>query len=166
MTPRRSQCQPVVVSHFPKWSAQVIDSVTSHRGTRAQESGFSLVEVMVAMVVFLVAAVGLAQLLAMTTRMHLQAENTTAATRLAQGKIDELTALDFATDPSMQITETDVLSTDVPNYFDTPENGITRRWSVVAGPTPTTRMVTVRVIGRAGSLGERTVDVTTVLRRW
>ena len=50
---------------------------------------------MVAMVVFLVAAVGLAQLLAMTTRMHLQAQNATEATRLAQGKIDELATLDF-----------------------------------------------------------------------
>ena len=141
-------------------------SIRGIQARRAQESGFSLVEVMVAMVVFLVAAVGLAQLLAITTRMHLQAENTTEATRLAQGKIAELTALDFATDPSIQITEADALSTDVPNYFDTPENGVTRRWSVVAGPTPTTRMITVRVIDRAGSLGERTVDLTTVLRQW
>jgi len=141
-------------------------SIRGVQSRRAQESGFSLVEVMVAMVVFLVTAVGLAQLLALTTRMHLQAENTTEATRLAEGKIAELTTLDFATDPSIQITEADVLSTDVPNYFDTPENGVTRRWSVVAGPTATTRMITVRVIDRAGSLGGRTVDLTTVLRQW
>ena len=54
------------------------------------DTGFTLIEVMVALVVFLVASVGLAQLLAMTTRMHLQANNTTEATRLAESKIDEL----------------------------------------------------------------------------
>ena len=99
---------------------------------RFGHAGFSLVEVMVAMVVFLVAAVGLAQLLPMTTRMHLQAQNTTEATRLAQGKIDELTTLGFGIDPSIQITSADVLNMDMPNYFDTPATGVTRRWSVVA----------------------------------
>ena len=139
-------------------------SLTSLDRDRVGETGFSLVEVMVAMVVFLVAAVGLAQLLAMTTRMHLQAQNTTEATRLAQGKIDELSTLDFGTDASIQITSADVLNVDVPNYFDTPATGVTRRWSVVAGPTPTTRLVTVRVIDGAESLGGLTVDLTTVLR--
>ena len=133
---------------------------------RYGEAGFSIVEVMVAMVVFLVAAVGLAQLLAMTTRMHLRAQNTTEATRLAQGKFDELTTLDFGIDPSIQITSADVLDVNMPNYFDTPATGITRRWAVVAGPTATTRQVTVRVINGAAGLGERTVDLTTVLRQW
>ena len=130
------------------------------------ESGFSLIEVMVAMVIFLVASVSLAQLLAMTTRMQLQAQNTTEATRLAETKLDELRTLDFATDPSIQLTTPAVLDTDVANYFDVPASGVTRRWSVVAGPTATTRTVTVRVIGNAGSLGARTVDLTSVLRQW
>ena len=128
------------------------------------ESGFSLIEVMVAMVVFLVASVSLAQLMAMTTRMQLLAQNTTEATRLAEMKLDELATLDFATDPSIQITTPDVLETDVVDYFDTPAGGVTRRWSVVIGPTATTRTVTVRVIDQAGSLGARTVDLTSVLR--
>ena len=133
---------------------------------RRGESGFSLIEVMVAMVVFLVASVSLAQLLAMTTRMQLQAQNTTEATRLAEIKLDELKTLDFATDPSIQITTQDVLDADVVNYFDAPASGVTRRWSVGTGPTATTRTVTVRVIDKAGSLGGRTVDLTTVLRQW
>ena len=118
---------------------------------------------MVAMVVLLIVAVGLAQLLAMTIRIHLQAESTAETTRLAQGKIDELTTLNFGTEPSIQITSADVLNADIPNYFDTPATGITRRWSVVAGPTATTRLVTVRVID--GTFGERTVDLTTVVRQ-
>lgn len=159
MTPKPSRCRRVDVSSFLSKRSPV-------NRTPSTEAGFSLVEVMVAMLVFLVAAVGLAQLLAMTTRMHLTAQNTTEATRLAEGKLDELTALDFVTDPSIQITTTDVLETNVSNYFDTPDTGVTRRWSVVAGPTATTRMVTVRVINGAGSLGERTIDLTTVLRQW
>ena len=130
------------------------------------ESGFSLIEVMVAMVIFLVASVSLAQLLAMTTRMQLQAQNTTEATRLAETKLGELRTLDFANDPSIQLTTPAVLDTDVANYFDAPASGVTRRWSVVAGPTATTRTVTVRVIDKAGSLGARTVDLTSVLRQW
>ena len=121
---------------------------------------------MVAMVVFLIATVGLAQLLAMTTRMHLQAQNATEATRLAEGKIAALTTLAFGIDPSIQITDADVLNVNIPHYFDTPATGVTRRWSVIAGPTATTRLVTVRVIDGADSLGERTVDLTTVLRQW
>ena len=85
-------------------------AVGMHRAdARLREAGFSLVDVMVAMEVFLIAAVGLAQLLAMTMQMRLQAQNTTEATRLAQGKIDELTTLDFEIDPSIQITSADVL---------------------------------------------------------
>ena len=130
------------------------------------DTGFTLIEVMVALVVFLVASVGLAQLLAMTTRMHLQANNTTEATRLAESKIDELMTLDLGTDPSIRVAAVDVLNTNVIDYFDTPVDGATRRWSVTRGPTPTTRTVTVRVILKAGSLGERTVDLTTVLRQF
>lgn len=135
-------------------------------GMHRDDIGFTAVEVMVAMVVFLIAAVGLAQLLALTTRMHLQAQNTTEATRLAQGKLDELTTLDFEIDPSIQISGADALHVNTPDYFDTPVMGVTRRWAVVAGPTASTRQVTVRVIGGAGSLGARTVDLTTVLRQW
>ena len=37
---------------------------------------------------------------------------------------------------------------------------------VQAGPTANTRFVTVRVIDRQGSLGERTVNLTTLIRQW
>ena len=140
----------------------------AHQSKRTLRSkyGFSLVEVMVAMVIFLVASVSIAQLLAMTTRMHLQAHNGTEATRLAEAKLDELKTLDFDIDPSIQITTGDALNTDIANYFDLPATGVVRRWSVTPGPTASTRTITVRVIDSAGSLGARTVDLTTVLRRW
>ena len=145
MTPRRLPCRRVDVSNSRS-------SPSSLDRDRFGKTGFSLVEVMVAMVVFLIAATGLAQSLAMTTQIHLQAQNTTEAKRLAQGKIDELTTLDFEIDPSIQVTSADVLNADMPDYFDTPATGVTRQ-------------LTVRVIDSAGGLGERTVDLTTVLRQ-
>ena len=125
-----------------------------------------LIEVMIAMVVLLVGVAGAAQLITLTTRMHLQAGNTTEATQLAQSKLDELMKLDFAAAPEIQISASDTLGGDVANYFDAPGDGLTRRWWVQAGPTANSRLVTMRVINGAGSLGQRTVNVTTVIRQW
>ena len=119
------------------------------------------------MLVFLVGSVTVAQSLAISSRMHLQARNTTEATRLAEGKFGELMKLDFAADPAIQITAVDSLNANVANYFDTLIAGaVTRRWQVQAGPTANTRLVTVRVIDRQGSLGQRTVNLTTLIRQW
>ncbi len=118
------------------------------------------------MVVFLVGSVAVAQLLAVTARSHLVAQNSTQATRLAQQKFDELMKLDFAAAAAIQITAVDTLTANTANYFDSPGPVVTRRWRVQAGPTATTRVVTVRVIEGQGSMSERTVDLTTVIRQW
>ncbi len=150
-----------------RWRPAAKSGCPDARRSRRGELGFSLVEVLVAMLVFLIGSVTVAQSLAITTRMHLQARNTTEATRLAEGKFGELMKLDFAADPVIQITAADTLNANVVNYFDTPMAGlVTRRWQVQAGPTANTRFVTVRVIDRQGSLGERTVNLTTLIRQW
>ncbi len=118
------------------------------------------------MVVFLVGSVAVAQLLAVTARSHLVAQNSTQATRLAQQKFDELMKLDFAADASVQISAANTLTANTANYFDNPGPTVTRRWSVQVGPTATTRLVTVRVIEGQGSMSQRTVDLTTVIRQW
>ena len=118
------------------------------------------------MVVFLIGTLGVAQLLGVTTRMHLVSQNSTEATRLVQQKFDELMKLDFAADAAVQISAANTLTGNTPNYFDIPAPAITRRWTVQAGPAATTRLVTVRVIDGEGSMSERTVDLTTVIRQW
>ncbi len=118
------------------------------------------------MIVFLVGSLAVAQLLAVTTQMHLVSQNSTQATRLVQQKFDELMKLDFAADASVQISAATTLTANTANYFDNPGPTVTRRWSVQAGPTATTRLVTVRVIQGEGSMSERTVDLTTVIRQW
>jgi hypothetical protein len=60
----------------------------------------------------------------------------------------------------------------VANHFDTPtdENGnalggITRRWTVAAGPATDTRILTVRVVNlRAQQY--RNTDLSTIIRQW
>ena len=117
------------------------------------------------MVVFLVGSVAVAQLLAVTTQMHLVSENSTQATSLGQQKFDELMKLDLAADAAVQLSAANTLTINTANYFDTPGPAVIRRWSVQPGPTATTRLVTVRVIDGQGSMSRRTVDLTTVIRQ-
>jgi len=122
----------------------------------------------VAAIVLTVALVALAELLAVSIRMHTLGRSSTTATRLAQDKFEELMKANFTTNPSIQVSGTDTLASNVTNYFDAPANsGFTRRWLVQAGPTPRLRIVTVRVI--PDNVDRRVGDpftVTTVLRSW
>ena len=144
------------------------------------ERGFTLVEAVVAMVVCTIGLVAMAELLAVTLRLQQLGRNSTSAVRLAQDKVDELTTMNFITDPSAACGG----SIDAPakDHFDTPMDdngtpddpaddtvmkGYTRRWIISAGPDgdPNLRQVTVRVIPE---LNDRRVaapyDLTTIMR--
>lgn len=144
------------------------------------ERGFTLVEAIVAMVVCTIGLVAMAELLAVTLRLQQLGRNSTSAVRLAQDKVDELTTMNFITDPSAACGG----SIDAPakDHFDTPMDdngtpddpaddtvmkGYTRRWIISAGPDgdPNLRQVTVRVIPE---LNDRRVaapyDLTTIIR--
>jgi type II secretory pathway pseudopilin PulG len=128
------------------------------------EAGFSLVEAMVASLVLTVGLVGLLQLLAVATVMHSDARQATSATLLAQSKIDELMKLNLATAPAVQ--EGGSISANEANYFDTPEDGVTRRWLVEPGPVGNTRLLTVKVINKGGRVYGREQQLTTIIRQW
>lgn len=131
--------------------------------------GFMLVDVLISTLVFAVGMLATAQLLIFTTEMRVSAQRQAESSRLAQAKFDELMKVNFGTDPRMAITPANVdsLGTNVNNYFDVPTPGVvTRRWRVRAGPTADTRVVTVRVVNMTGSLGARTVEISTILRQW
>jgi prepilin-type N-terminal cleavage/methylation domain-containing protein len=134
------------------------------------DAGFTLVEVLVAVVVLTVGLVSLAQLLAVSVRMHQLSRNTEVATQLAEQKFEELMKLNFVTEAAVQVTPNgaDTLNTDVTDYFDLPENApFSRRWLVENGPVDRTRRVTVRVVPlQAGLMGYRTVQLTTIIRQW
>ena len=140
------------------------------RSSVRSETGVTLVEVLIATVILVVGLVGGAQLLALSIQMHQLAAETTDATRLANTKFEELMKLNFATDPAIQITPVglDPLVLNVPNYFDVPVAGVyTRRWLVQAGPTATTRLVTMRLVpAQTDRRIAKPVDLTTVVRQW
>ena len=142
-------------------------------------------EVLIAMVVLVVALVSLAELMAITLRLQQMGRNQTAATRLAQDKIDELMSLNFN---NAQLAPGGSLDADQANHFDAPApagggNAIyRRRWTVTsmnygdvanrngvntAIAADTTRLVTVRVTPIVSDRRiSPAVDLVTVVRCW
>lgn len=131
-------------------------------------AGFTLVEVLFSMFVLTVGLVAMAQLLAISVRMHQLSRNTEIATQLAERKFEELMKLNFDTAAPVQLTAGDSLNSNVVNYFDTPTGGqFTRRWLVEAGPVTRTRRVTVRLVPRqTDRLLYKPVQLTTIIRQW
>jgi hypothetical protein len=61
----------------------------------------------------------------------------------------------------------DPLEQNVASYFDTPTLSYTRRWRVAAGPTATTRIVTIRVVPTQTDLRmAKEVEITALIRQW
>jgi type IV pilus modification protein PilV len=133
------------------------------------ERGFTLIEALVATLVLTIGLLAMAELLAVSLRMHQLGRNSTIATRLAQDKFEEMMKMNFNTNPAIQVANCgNALASNVANCFDTPANsGYTRRWRVTAGPTVRLRTVTVRVIPtntdrRIGA----DFTVTSLIRSW
>jgi prepilin-type N-terminal cleavage/methylation domain-containing protein len=137
------------------------------------ERGFTVVEVLVAIVILTVALVSMAELMAVTLRLQQLGRNQTSAIRLAQDKIDELMSQNWAAAPQMTLGGS--LTADQANHFDVPATApdYRRRWTVVDGPVDPPvaagrlRVITVRVIPRVTDRRTYTpVDVTSIVRCW
>lgn len=142
------------------------------------ESGFTLIEALVATLVCTIGLVAMAELLAVTLRLQQLGRNSTSAARLAQDQVDRLT---IVTNPLLLCGGS--LDSNVASYSDiplqdngTPDNpaddtltkGYTVRWVVSAGPdvNPNLRTVTVRVIPDVkDNRTSAPYDLTTVVRR-
>mgnify|MGYP006928179015 CR=1 FL=1 len=138
------------------------------RSSRRGEEGLTLAETLIAVTIMTVGLLGAAQFMALTMQVQVAARETTSATRLASAKTEELMKANFGTNPSVQISGApDPLDLNVQNYFDFPDPSYTRRWRVEAGPTDTTRLVTVRLIPRQTDVRmAKVVELTTVIRQW
>ncbi len=73
--------------------------VLARSGSTKSESGFSLVEVMVATALLAVGLVSLAQLFAVAAQNNINARNSTFASVLAEQKMEQLRALAWGFDP-------------------------------------------------------------------
>jgi len=132
--------------------------------TDSTERGFTLIEVLVAMVILTIAMVSMAELMAITLRMQMMGRNETSAVRLAQSKIDELVAVNFT---SATVAVGGSLTTDEANYFDVLNaDGFKRRWLITAiAGKARVRTLTVRVIPNiADRRTNAQVELTTIIR--
>ena len=133
------------------------------RGVRDDDGGFSLIEVLVAVVVLSVAAAGVASLFALAASATLIARGQTGATLLAAGKLEQLRELrwgfdaegtpvtdtmsDLSTDPvtdfgrGLSASPADSLQRNVAGYVDYLDEA--GRW-VGTGPQPPPRAVYIR----------------------
>jgi prepilin-type N-terminal cleavage/methylation domain-containing protein len=86
--------------------------------TRSENAGFSLIEVLFAMVILMIAALGLAQMFAVAIQRNAGARHQTSTTVLAVQKMEQLRALTWGFDPAnpgMPISDiTTNLATDPP----------------------------------------------------
>jgi Tfp pilus assembly protein PilV len=142
------------------------------------ESGFTLIEALVATLVCTIGLIAMAELLAVTLRMQQLGRNSTSAARLAQDQVDKLT---IVTDPALlcggSLDSSDAGYSAIPLQDngtpndpadDTLTKGYTVRWVVSAGPdvNPNLRTVTVRVIPDVkDNRTSASYDLTTVVRR-
>ena len=100
------------------------------------DSGFSLIEALIAAAILGAAVTSLAQLLIFGTTASAAAGQTTRASLLAADKIEELHA-----------TSVDLVGT---NVADTPAPGVTRAWTVTALPSDPVNLALVEVTVRTG----------------
>jgi prepilin-type N-terminal cleavage/methylation domain-containing protein len=89
---------------------------------RHTSNGFSLIEVLVAMTLLVVAITSIAQLSAISARANVDARSTTIASLLAAQKMEQLRALAWSIDAASQpVSDT---STDVTAFPPVPDAGV------------------------------------------
>ena len=136
---------------------------------RQGEDGISLIEVMVATGILIVALVSLAQLLTTAIRDNLTARHATYATILAGQKIEELRALAWSadgegfalSDPALSRSPSGALTSNTAGFVDyldqfghlvagggnPPEDAVyTRRWAIEPSPDNPDDTIVIQVV--------------------
>ena len=115
----------------------------------SSERGFTLIEALVATLVLTVGLLAMAELLAVSVRMHKLGRDSATATRLAQDKFEEMMKMNFTPNPAFQVATArtpwrrtwPTTSTRRPTRVTRAGGGCGR-----SGRQPGLRTVTVRVI--------------------
>ncbi len=133
---------------------------------RQGESGFSLIETVVALGLLAGAVISLAQLFALATESNFGARTMTYASVLAEQKLEELRALTFALDPSgVPLTDTD---TDTAASLETAGGGTGLTPSPSNALSANTPGYVDHLDGFGGKLGggSQPPNGTSYTRRW
>jgi prepilin-type N-terminal cleavage/methylation domain-containing protein len=94
-----------------------------------RDSGFTLVEVLVAAMLLTVGMGAIAYLVIAATRVNGVARRSTYAALLAADKLEELRALPFD-DPALAVSPPGALTVDADGFHDVPVEGYRRRWTI------------------------------------
>ena len=105
------------------------------RGTRHSNRGFTLVEVLVAMVIFVFGIVAVAALMIEGTRLQIFSQNSTNGNALVKTRIERMQLLQDS-DPQRAVGGS--LTADLADHFELPPgSAFVVRWTVAAGPAGT-----------------------------
>lgn len=119
-----------------------------------RDSGFTLVEVLVATTMIAMAVGGLGYLWSAAAAVNRSAKRSTVAALLAAEKMEQLRALPFD-DPALAASPANALRADAEGYFDVPAQGYRRRWHVAPLPAYPLNAVVVHVmVWSVGDPGE------------
>jgi Tfp pilus assembly protein PilV len=124
--------------------------------------GFSLIEVLIAMVILMVGLLGVAMLMGVAIQNNMLSKNISDATNLAETKLEQLKKLKLRTAPEVQPGGS--LTANQADHFVTVTDQTTR-WLVAAGPG-NTRDITVRVIPNTITRFNKSVEMRTIVRIW
>lgn len=110
------------------------------------EQGFTLIEIMVAMVVLSVALFELGRMQLTALRTTSNANRVSQASSIAQDRIEQLMALAYDHEDLDDTTPVGQFTTYYPDPGDPPPQGYTVRWEVdTDNPEPNVKLVNVKV---------------------
>ena len=120
-------------------------SAMRHSHSRRSDSGFSLLEVLVAATLLIVAVAGVAYVFSAAAAASQSAKRSTRCVMLAMDRIEHLRALPFD-DGELAVSAGDALAADIEGFHDVLAGGYHRRWSVTPVATHPTDALTLRVV--------------------
>ena len=136
----------------------------------AGRAGFTLVEILIAIIILAFAILGMGSVLMGTSKWQSRSENTMELTGAAEAKLDAFR--DYAAAKSadtVQLVPGGSLTTNEENHADSIQTAdgrwVLRRWVVESGPGTEARTVTLRVEPRDDNDGHTTSahDFTTIV---
>jgi len=110
-----------------------------------RDSGFSLIEVLVAAAIIVVTTTTVASLVTRSAVMNEVSNDVTRASLLASDKMEQLRALPFD-DPALAASPPGSLDVDVEGYSDTIDARYGRRWSIEPLPADPAAAIVIQVV--------------------
>ncbi len=136
-------------------------SLVKREQRRTGENGFTLIEVLIALVVIITGVLAVSSMMVLGIHLEMLSRDTTTAIGLAEAKLEELRYSDPA-DPERTLGG-DLNSNVVDHFENANGNLFTVRWKIDPGPV-NTQDVTIGVVTNALNLKISTVRIQALLQ--